>query len=62
MGSDQAMRPILRPVRTREDRLAALVADGRTIAEAGMFMGLTKGQTARVWTNVKRQVGIVDYK
>jgi hypothetical protein len=39
-----------------------LVADGMTIAEAGAHMRLSKGQVARVWTNVKKQLGIVDYR
>lgn len=42
---------------TREDQLAALVADGVSITEAGERMGLTKGQTSRVWQNVKRRMG-----
>jgi hypothetical protein len=48
--------------KSREARLAALVADGMKVAEAGAVMGMTKGQTARVWTNVKRQLGLIDYK
>lgn len=42
---------------SREDQLAALVADGATVTKAGELLGLTKGQTSRVWQNVKRRMG-----
>lgn len=47
---------------TREDRFAEYVANGYKVHEAGKFLGLTPGQTARVWSNIKRQVGVIDYR
>lgn len=41
----------------RKQRMALLVADGLTIAQAGEAMGLTKGQTSRVWNNIKTGLG-----
>lgn len=42
---------------TREDHMAAIIADGVAVHVAGSRMGLTKSQTARVWSNIKRAVG-----
>jgi len=41
----------------RKTRLAQLVADGTPLNEAGRAMGLTKGQTSRVWMNIKADLG-----
>jgi hypothetical protein len=37
--------------------LAGRVADGEKPTRAGRAMGLTIGQTARVWANIKRELG-----
>lgn len=37
--------------------LAGLVADGAKVTPAGRSMGLTVGQTARVWANIKAGLG-----
>lgn len=41
----------------RCNRLAQLVADGATVAEAGALMRLTKGQTSNAWNSIKRGLG-----
>lgn len=41
----------------RKNRLAQLVADGMTVAEAGQSLGTTKGQTSRLWQNIKLDLG-----
>lgn len=42
----------------RMDRMAQLVADGLSVQEAGCaYLGLTRGQTSRVWMNIKRGLG-----
>ena len=41
----------------RADRLAQLVSDGATVAEAGELMRLTKGQTSNTWNGIKRGLG-----
>lgn len=41
----------------RADRLAELVANGQTVAEAGRNMGLSKGQTSNTWNSIKRGLG-----
>lgn len=41
----------------RKARLAQLVADGRTVAEAGQCLGVSKGQTSRLWQNIKNDLG-----
>lgn len=38
-------------------QLAGLVADGAKVTPAGRSMGMTAGQTARVWANVKSELG-----
>lgn len=37
--------------------LAELVAEGTCIADAGRILGLTKGQTANAWRNIKNEMG-----
>lgn len=44
-------------MKRRMSRLAALVADGQKVNEAGERMGLSRGQTARVWANIKAELG-----
>lgn len=41
----------------REPELAEMVANGTSVSDAGRVMGLTKGQTSRVWNNIKRTMG-----
>lgn len=41
----------------RAARLAELVANGQTVAEAGRNMGLSKGQTSNTWNGIKRDLG-----
>lgn len=38
-------------------RLAELVANGTGVNAAGAKLNLTKGQTARLWANIKRDLG-----
>lgn len=47
----------MRPVKTREDRVADLMARGLNTVEIGAHMNLTKGQVARAIQNVKRAMG-----
>lgn len=42
---------------SRIDRFAELMANGATPKEAGISLGLTVGQTARTWQNIKRDLG-----
>lgn len=41
----------------RMDRLAELVANGTGVAAAGEKLGLTRGETARAWANIKAGLG-----
>lgn len=41
----------------RKDRLADYLAKGLPLHEAGKAMGLTRGQTSRVWMNIKADLG-----
>lgn len=42
----------------RKARLAELVAGGMRVHEAGQAcMGLTKGQTARLWADIRADLG-----
>ena len=41
----------------RKHELAGLVADGLRLSVAGRQMGLTKGETSRVWQNIKQDLG-----
>ncbi len=41
----------------RQDRLAELVANGAKVAAAGRKLGLTAGQTARTWADIKAGLG-----
>jgi hypothetical protein len=43
--------------RDRADALAALVSEGASVTAAGARMGLTKGETARAWANIKSGLG-----
>lgn len=43
---------------TRSDKLAELVANGATVAEAGRALGLNKGQTAGLWQRIKEKLGV----
>ena len=42
---------------SREDILAEAVSNGAAVHPAGASFGWTKGQTARVWANIKKQLG-----
>ncbi len=42
---------------SREDSLAELVANGIGVSAAGEKLGLTRGQTARCWANIKKSLG-----
>jgi hypothetical protein len=44
-------------MRRRMSRLAGLVSEGMPINLAGEKMGLTKGQLARAWANIKSDLG-----
>jgi hypothetical protein len=44
-------------MRRRMDQLAERVANGVKVTIAGRDMGLTAGQTARVWANIKAGLG-----
>lgn len=54
---DQARARAARVRQRQTDRLAQLVADGMGVHAAGERMKLTKGQTARLWATIKRDVG-----
>lgn len=41
----------------RCNRMAHLVSEGASIAEAGQLMRLTKGQTSNAWNSIKRGLG-----
>ena len=41
----------------RMNRMADIVSRGRTVAEAGEQMGLTKGEASRTWNNIKAGLG-----
>ena len=43
--------------RVMQDNLAELVANGAPVIKAGASLGLTKGQTARMWSNIKAGLG-----
>jgi hypothetical protein len=45
-------------MRRRMDQLAERVANGAKVTIAGRDMGLTAGQTARVWANIKVGLGV----
>lgn len=38
-------------------QLADLVADGLSVNGAGEQLGMTRGQTARMWANIKAELG-----
>lgn len=44
-------------VAKRRAEMAERVAEGETIHAAGKKMGLTKGQTSRVWQGVVKDMG-----
>lgn len=44
-------------MRRRMSRLAEMVANGAKVTVAGRDMGMTPGQTARVWANIKAGLG-----
>lgn len=42
----------------RQDALAELISqDTMSVAAAGRSLGLTKGETARAWSEIKRNLG-----
>lgn len=41
----------------RKARMAELIADGVPVFKAGETLGLTKGQTSRVWMNIRADLG-----
>lgn len=45
-------------VRKRRAEMAEHVAEGDSIYAAGKKMGLTKGQTSRVWQGVVSEMGV----
>ena len=53
----QAMNRFDAVMRRRMAQLAEHVANGAEINAAGKAMGLTKGQTARAWANIKAELG-----
>jgi DNA-binding CsgD family transcriptional regulator len=46
-----------RPISTREDRVAALLADGLRPFEIAAHTGLTTGQVSRAIQNIRKQLG-----
>lgn len=48
---------VIRAIASREERMTQLLADGTALNVAGELMGLSKGQTARVWMNIKKRLG-----
>jgi hypothetical protein len=44
-------------MRRRMWKLAGRVANGERVTIAGRNMGLTAGQTARIWANIKSELG-----
>jgi hypothetical protein len=44
-------------MRRRMNQLAERVSHGARVSVAGRDMGLTAGQTARVWANIKAGLG-----
>ena len=46
-----------RPIKTREDRVAAMLADGMRPFEIAAHAGLTKGQVARAIQNIRKALG-----
>jgi hypothetical protein len=65
MASDQPVRGRIAQARNRADgvmrhrmaRLAEMVSREVPIRQAGERMGLTPGQSARVWMNIKDELG-----
>lgn len=53
----QAMNRANGLMERRKARLSEMVANGAKPHEAGAHMGLTKGQVARVWANIKADLG-----
>ena len=53
----QAMNRYDAVMRRRMWQLAGRVANGAKVTIAGREMGLTAGQTARVWANIKSDLG-----
>lgn len=41
----------------RVSRVAAYVAEGYSVEQAGRMLGLTKGQAAHAWREVKADMG-----
>lgn len=42
----------------RMDALAQLISEGIGIQDAGViYLGLSRGETARAWANIKRSLG-----
>lgn len=44
-------------MRRRMARLAGLVSEGMPVNRAGEKMGLSKGELARAWANIKTDLG-----
>lgn len=49
---------IITTQQARCNRMALLVSEGATVAEAGVHMRLTKGQTSNTWNTIKRNLGV----
>jgi hypothetical protein len=54
---DQAHTRAAGVAKRRADRLAELIANGATVAEAGRRLNLTAGETARTWANIRKGLG-----
>jgi hypothetical protein len=54
---DQARSRANGVAKRRMDNLAALVALGIPVAEAGRRLNLTAGETARTWANIRKGLG-----
>lgn len=55
---DQARSRHTARARRRMDQLAEHVADGLSVKDSGQRLGLTKGETSRAWSNVRKLVGM----
>lgn len=54
---DQARTRFNGVMRRQMWQLAGIVAEGTRVTVAGRMLNLTAGQTARVWANVKAELG-----
>lgn len=54
---DQARSRAQGVLKRRMAFLAERVANGQSVSAAGAALGLTRGETARAWANIKRDLG-----